>query len=191
MELKSGIKPYNLIFVPDPRLNQKSQDVLEVNEEIKECMDRLLATIHANEGIGISAVQVGMMKRIVVIDIDGVHEKMKQNDIPKMHGGKPLYMINPEVIEKSQETDTIDEGCMSVPSVYISVTRPAEITVKYLDYNGAEQVMKVEKGLLSACIQHEIDHTNGVIILDYISPLKRQMQVKKVEKYKKLLKRAG
>lgn len=189
MDTITQAKPYNLVLVPDVRLNQKSADVLEINDEVRECMDRLLATIHANQGIGISAVQVGIMKRIVVIDIDGVHKKLEQDHIPGMHGGKPLYMVNPELIEKSTELETMDEGCMSVPNVYVNVTRSAEIKVKYLDYEGKEQTLKVEKGLLSACIQHEIDHTNGVIILDYLSPLKRQMQMKKVEKYKKLLQR--
>lgn len=184
-------KPYNLVLVPDVRLNQKSSPVFEVNDEIRECMDRLLATIHANQGIGISAVQVGIMKRIVVIDIDGAYKNIEQNEIPEMHGDKPLFMVNPEIIEKSSEMETMDEGCMSVPNVYVNITRPSSIKVKYLDYDGQEQILTAEKGLLSACIQHEIDHANGITILDHLSPLKRQMQLKKVEKYKKLLKRVG
>jgi peptide deformylase len=182
-------KPYNLIFVPDPRLNQKSEPVLEVNDEIRVIMDRLLATIHANDGIGITAVQVGILKRIVVIDIDGAYKKDPNNKEPEVHGGKPLFMINPEIIEASNDKSSMDEGCMSVPGVYVSIERPNTVSVRFLDYDGKEQTLRVEKGLLSACIQHEIDHANGITIIDGLSPLKKQMQLKKVDKFKKAKKR--
>jgi len=193
MDKNKSSEPYEIVVYPDPRLHQKSETVEVVNYEIRAILDRMLLTIHKDDGLGLSGVQVGVMKRIVVIDIDGAYElAYKDTDRkipPKLHGGVPLFLVNPEIIEKSEEKYTINEGCMSIPGVYIDMERAAKVKVKYLDYNGKEQTITAEKSTLSACLQHEIDHTNGKLTIDSLSPLKRSMQLKKAEKYLKAVKR--
>ena len=175
-------KSLKVIHEPDPRLRQKSELVAEVNDEIRSFIDDMVRTMHDENGVGLAAVQVGVLKRIVVIDHDWIIKERDKSDMPLL--GTFLFMINPKIVRISGDKAKRDEGCLSFPGVYCEIERPAEVEVEYLDYNGKEQKI-IAEGLLSACIQHEIDHTNGVVFLDYLSPLKRKMMVKKLEKYKK------
>ena len=135
----------------------------------------MLETMYSAPGIGLAAVQIGILKRLIVIDIS--KEKEKKN---------PLFLINPKIISKSKSTSTYEEGCLSLPGHFAEIERPAECHVKYVDYTGEEKEIKAS-GLLSTCIQHEIDHLNGVLFIDYLSKLKRDMIVKKLVKHKKEL----
>jgi peptide deformylase len=173
--------PYEIVTIPDKRLSERSLEVNEITTEIKEKLNRMLATVHAHDGIGVSGVQVGIMKRLVVIDIDGANA-LDGKEYEPLHGDQPLFIINPEITYTSQEKRTIQEGCLSVPDVYVDVTRPNVVEVKYLDMDGNEKVIKAEGNLLAACLQHEIDHLNGRLIIDQFSPLKRNLYLKKAEK---------
>jgi peptide deformylase len=171
-----------LVIWPDKRLKQKSEPVKVVDDALRAELDEMVhATIH-NEGVGLSGVQVGIMKNIFVVDVDYCISRYPESatDNPEM---KEIYsMINAEIIEASKEKASYQEGCLSLPGLdFPQVERPAVVKVKYLDYNGKEQVATV-KGLLSSCIQHEMDHCEGVLVLDHLTPLKRQMQIKKIEK---------
>ena len=135
----------------------------------------MLETMYAAPGIGLAAVQVGILKRVIVIDMS--KDKEKKN---------PFFFINPEIISKSKNTSTYEEGCLSLPGYFAEIERPAECQVKYIDYYGKKKEIKAT-GLLSTCIQHEIDHLNGVLFIDYLSKLKRDMIVKKLIKQKKEL----
>ena len=123
-------------------------------------MDDMLETMYAAPGIGLAAVQIGILKRLIVIDISKKDEKKD-----------PLFLINPEIISKSNNTSTYEEGCLSLPGHFAEIERPAECQVSYLDYNGKKKI--TAKGLLSTCIQHEVDHLNGILFIDYLSKLKR------------------
>jgi peptide deformylase len=128
-------------------------------------------------GIGLAAIQIGILKRVVVIDLSKDEEKKK-----------PIFLINPEIISRSKNTSIYEEGCLSLPGQYFEIERPAECRVKYLDYNGDLKELKAD-GLLSTCIQHEVDHLNGVLFIDYLSKLKKSMIVKKLVKQKQTLER--
>lgn len=169
-----------LLFVPHPKLSQVAEPVTEVNDAIRQQLDDLEETMYVEDGVGLAAVQVGIMKRMIIVD---------QLWFTDQEGRKPLHMVNPEIIEASSKMETHAQGCVSVPGVQLDVARPSKITVKYLDYNGKEQTLKAE-GLYATCIHHEIDHLNGVTLLDYMSPLKKKMALKKVRKYEKALERA-
>jgi len=123
-------------------------------------------------GIGLAAIQVGILKRIVVIDISKEEKK------------NPLFLVNPEIIYKSKNTSVYEEGCLSLPGQFAEIERPAECHIKYIDYNGKEKKLET-KGLLATCIQHEIDHLNGILFIDYLSKLKKDMIIKKLVKHKK------
>ena len=135
----------------------------------------MLETMYSAPGIGLAAVQVGILKRAIVIDVS--RDKEKKN---------PFFLINPEIIYKSKNTSIHEEGCLSLPGYFAEIERPAECRVKYIDYHGKKKEIKAS-GLLSTCIQHEIDHLNGVLFIDYLSKLKRDMIVKKLVKQKKEL----
>jgi peptide deformylase len=139
-------------------------------------MDDMLDTMYAAPGIGLAAIQIGVPKRVIVIDISKEEEK------------KPFYFINPKIIFKSNNNSTYEEGCLSVPGQFAEINRPDKCKVKYLDYNGKEQILDAE-GLLAICIQHEIDHLEGILFIDYLSKLKKNMIVKKLSKQKKSLER--
>ncbi len=165
----------NIVVEPDPILRRKSENLEKVDDELKKLLDEMLETMYAAPGIGLAAVQIGILKRLIVIDISKENEKKN-----------PLYLINPKIISKSKNTSIYEEGCLSLPGHFAEIERPAECKIKYLDYNGKEKEMKAE-GLLSTCIQHEIDHLNGVLFIDYLSKLKKDMIVKKLIKHKKEL----
>jgi peptide deformylase len=162
-----------IITAPDPRLKKKSKPVEAVDDGVRQLMDDMLETMYAAPGIGLAAPQVGVLKRVIVLDID--REDMKTGPIP---------MANPEIVEASDEDATYDEGCLSLPEHYSEVVRPAKVTVRYLDRDGKKQEMKCE-GLLATCVQHEIDHLDGILFVDHISALKRNMILRKLLKTRK------
>jgi peptide deformylase len=164
----------DIIKLPEPILKTVSAPVPAVTEEVRALIADMLDTMYAAPGIGLAAVQIGVPKRIVVSDI-------AKDDEPK----SPMCFINPEMVWRSEETTDYEEGCLSIPEVYDKVVRPAEVRVRYLDRDGAEQEMHCT-GLLATCIQHEIDHLNGILFIDYLSRLKRDRIVKKFIKAAKL-----
>ncbi len=167
----------NIVIEPDPILRKKSDYLEKVDDELRRLMDDMLETMYAAPGIGLAAVQIGILKRLIVIDITKNDEKKD-----------PLFLINPEIISKSSNTSTYEEGCLSLPGHFAEIERPAECQVSYMDYNGKKKEMTA-KGLLSTCIQHEVDHLNGVLFIDYLSKLKKDMIIKKLVKHKKELKK--
>ena len=162
-----------ILTAPDPRLKKKAKPVASVDAEVRQLMDDMLETMYDAPGIGLAAPQVGELKRVVVLDID--REDVKT--------GK-LCMANPEIIEASDEDATYEEGCLSVPEHYSDVVRPAKVTVRYLDRDGAPHELACD-GLLSTCVQHEIDHLDGILFIDHISALKRNMILRKLLKARK------
>ena len=160
-----------ILTEPDPFLRQVSQDVEEVNDKIRRLMDDMLETMYSAPGIGLAAIQVGVPKRVIVIDLSKEEKK------------KPLYFVNPKVIVKSKNNSTYEEGCLSVPGQFAEVDRPDKCHINYLDYNGQKKELKAE-GLLATCIQHEMDHLEGILFIDYLSKLKRSMIIKKLSKIK-------
>ena len=165
-----------ILTEPDPFLRQTSKDVDEVDDAARKLMDDMLDTMYAAPGIGLAAIQVGIPKRIIVIDLSKEEEK------------KPLFFVNPKIILKSNNNATYEEGCLSVPGQFAEIDRPDRCHVNYLDYYGDEQDLKAE-GLLATCIQHEMDHLEGILFIDYLSKLKKSFIVKKLSKQKKILER--
>ncbi len=157
---------------PDEKLRTKAQPVTDVNDEIRKIISDMFETMYAENGVGLAATQVDIHQRIVVIDVSENKEH-------------PYVLINPEIIRKSDETLINEEGCLSVPGCYAKVDRSVDVTVKALDENGKEFSLDGEE-LLAICIQHELDHLNGVLFVDYLSPLKRQRIKKKLEKEARL-----
>lgn len=153
-----------------------------VDDSIRKLCSDMLETMYANHGIGLAAVQVGVHKRIIVIDISNAAARYGDTDNASF---KAMALINPEIIAESDEFSRYNEGCLSFPDQYSDVDRPADVTVRYLDEQGNKQTLEA-KGLLATCIQHEIDHVNGVVFVDHISKLKRDMIIKRLTKAKKL-----
>jgi peptide deformylase len=160
-----------ILTIPDPVLRQKSLLVEDVTDETRRFMDQMLATMYEAPGIGLAAIQVGETRRIITIDV-------ARDDEAK----KPLFLINPEIVWRSEEErSTYEEGCLSIPDYYAEVERPAKVRVRYVDYHGKPQEQEAD-GLLAVCIQHEVDHLNGVLFIDYLSKLKRDLVVRKFTK---------
>jgi peptide deformylase len=157
----------NILHFPDPRLRQKAAPVAEVDDSIRTLVDDMFETMYEAPGIGLAAVQVNVLKRVIVIDIS---EDKSQ----------PQCFINPELVE-SHGHEKMDEGCLSVPGIYEPVTRAKDIRVRYLDRDGKQQELEVD-GLLAVCIQHEMDHLDGKLFVDYLSEMKRNRIRKKLEK---------
>jgi len=157
---------------PDPRLKTKASPVTEITAATTTIIDNMIATMYEEKGVGLAATQVDIHQRIVVIDVSE-------------DGDQPIVLINPEIIAKSEDTLINEEGCLSVPGVYAKVDRHTTCTVKALDRNGKEFTLDGEE-LLSICIQHELDHLNGILFVDYLSPLKRQRIKTKLEKEARL-----
>ncbi len=162
-----------ILTVPDKRLKQKSAPVEGgVTDEHRALMDDMLETMYAAPGIGLAAIQIGVPLRIIVMDLsreEGVRE--------------PRYFVNPEILWRSEELAPYEEGCLSVPEIYDEVERPARVRLRYLNYRG-EQIEEEAEGLYAVCIQHEMDHLEGVLFIDHLSRLKRESAVKKVRKAK-------
>ena len=166
-----------ILTEPNTLLRQKSLPVETVDKEVQQLMDDMLETMYAAPGIGLAAVQVGVPKRIIVLDLAGKEE-------PK----NPMFFINPEIIEKSSNNSLYEEGCLSVPGQFAEISRPDKCHLKYLNYKGESKEIKAE-GMLATCIQHEIDHLEGILFIDYLSKLKKSMIVKKLSKQKKEIER--
>ncbi len=166
------IKP--LIILPDPILRQVSKPIETVDSEVKALADDMLETMYDAPGIGLAAIQIGVARRMLVLDVSKEGEDKK-----------PLVFINPEVVSASDARSVYEEGCLSIPDYYAEVERPAAITVKHLDRDGKEQLTEAD-GLLATCLQNEIDHLNGVLFIDHISKLKREMVIRKFTKAAKL-----
>jgi peptide deformylase len=166
-----AIRP--ILTAPDPRLKTISQPVGVVDDELRRLMDDMLETMYDAPGIGLAAIQIGVPKRVIVMDLAGKDEEPH-----------PRYFVNPEIVWVSEETSSYNEGCLSVPEVYDDVERPAKIRVRYLDYDGSQKEIEAD-GLLATCLQHEMDHLKGVLFIDHLSMLKRGMIVRKLTKAKK------
>jgi peptide deformylase len=159
-----------IITLPDKRLRLKSEPVKRIDANIRKLVDDLFETMYDAPGIGLAAIQIGVAKRIVTMDLSKKEEEYK-----------PQVFINPEITWKSAEKSKYEEGCLSIPEFYEEVERPAQVKVKFLDIDGNEQEIEAS-GLLATCLQHEIDHTNGVLFIDHISKLKRDRITKKFAK---------
>jgi peptide deformylase len=162
-----------IITLPDPRLRKASEPVGRVDDKLRKLMDDMLETMYAAPGVGLAAVQVGVPIRLIVLDT------AKDEESPQ-----PLAMVNPEIVKLSSEQRVHEEGCLSIPDVRVEIERPASLTVRYTDRDGKEQQLSAD-GLLATAIQHEIDHLNGRLIIDFMSKLKRDMVVRKFKKLAK------
>jgi len=168
-----------IVLAPDPVLKAKAKPIAAVDDSIRRLMDDMLETMYAAPGIGLAANQVGVLKRVLVLDV------AREDDPPQ-----PMGMANPEVVWVSEEMSVYNEGCLSLPEHYADITRPKEVRVRYLDRDGKKQEIAAD-GLLATCIQHEIDHLDGVLFVDHLSALKRNMILKKLVKLKKQLAEDG
>ena len=166
-----------ILVEPNKILRQKSLKVDKVDEDLQKLMDDMLETMYAAPGIGLAAIQVGVPKRVIVLDLSSRDEKIA-----------PMYFVNPEIVNKSEINSTYEEGCLSVPGQFAEIDRPEKCHIKYLDYYGQPKEIQAE-GMLATCIQHEMDHLEGVLFIDYLSKLKKTMIVKKLSKQKKALER--
>jgi len=166
-----------ILTEPNKILREKSLLVEKFDEDLQKLMDDMLETMYAAPGIGLAAIQIGIPKRVIVLDIE-----------QKKGTKSPMFFINPEIIEKSENNSTYEEGCLSVPGQFAEVDRPDKCHVKYLDDHGQPKEIKAE-GMLATCIQHEIDHLEGILFIDYLSKLKKSMIIKKLSKQKKAIER--
>ncbi len=158
---------------PHPILKQKAEKVDKVDNELRQLLDDMLETMYVSNGCGLAAPQVGVSKRMVVIDIAAEGEEPR-----------PMYLVNPEIVWASDEKEVCEEGCLSVPGQRAEVERPASVKIRYLDYNGNPQELLAED-FLAVAAQHELDHLDGILYIDHLSRLKRQMLLKKLEKFRK------
>jgi len=168
-----------ILVLPDPRLRAVADPVDRIDDDIKKLAQDMLDTMYAAPGIGLAATQIGEMKRVVVMDL-------AKDGEPKA----PIVMVNPEILKVSEDTEVSEEGCLSIPEFYYDVERPAGVTVRYTDLDGKEVTREADERL-AVCIQHEIDHLDGVLYIDYLSRLKRDRVLKKFEKAERLAKRAS
>ena len=166
---------YEIVIVPDPVLKQTAQAVERIDDALRAQMDKMLATMYDAPGIGLAANQVGILNRVLVMDV----AQREGEDFRK-----PICMVNPEVIWTSEEPSIWEEGCLSIPGQYAEVQRPKHVRVKYINYHGNPEEAEFED-LASHCVQHEIDHLNGVLFIDYLSSLKRNMLLRKLQKAQK------
>lgn len=168
-----------ILTVPDPRLKQRASPVPAVDAEVRRLLRDMLEAMHAANGIGLAAPQVGVLKRLIVVDVSAAEEE-----------ARPHLMTNPEIVWRSEELALGEEGCLSLPEQYADVSRPARVRVRYLDFDNAPRELEAD-GLLARCIQHEIDHLGGVLFVDHISALKRGIILRKLTKAKRQLVAAG
>ena len=167
-----AIRP--ILTAPDPRLREVSKPADKVDDALRALMDDMLETMYDAPGIGLAAIQVGVPLRVIVMDLAGEDEEPA-----------PRFFVNPEILDPSEETSLYQEGCLSVPEYFEDVERPATCRVRYLDYDGKEQILEAE-GLLATCIQHEMDHLEGVLFIDHLSRLKRDRILRKLKKERRL-----
>ncbi|WP_299968121.1 peptide deformylase [uncultured Roseobacter sp.] len=167
-----------ILLHPDPRLKKPSVPVEDLSDARRALADDMLETMYAAPGIGLAAPQIGVLERLIVLDcVKGENER-----------ARPLVMFNPEIVAASEETSVYEEGCLSIPEQFADVTRPAEVQVRWIDPQGAEQQEGFD-GLWATCVQHEIDHLDGKLFIDYLKPLRRQMITRKMVKMKRELAR--
>ena len=166
-----------ILTEPNKILREKSIKVDRVDSDLQKLMDDMLETMYSAPGIGLAAIQVGVPKRVIVLDISAKDEQKK-----------PIFFVNPEIVKKSETNSTYEEGCLSVPGQFAEIDRPDKCHIKYLDYYGVEKEIKAE-GMLATCIQHEMDHLEGILFIDYLSKLKKTMIIKKLSKQKKAIER--
>ena len=164
----------NIIVAPDPRLKLRANAVERVDDQLRQFMDDMLETMYASDGIGLAATQVGVLKRVLVLDI-----------AQRKNRHEPMFFVNPEIFWESPDLNTYNEGCLSFPGQFDDVTRPKKVKVKFLDYHGNPQEIEADE-LLATCLQHEIDHLNGKVFVDYLSPIKRDIILRKLKKEKRL-----
>ena len=162
-----------ILEYPDPRLRTRATPVATVDDSVRQLLDDMLETMYDAPGIGLSGNQIGLLRRLVVLDVARADEKPN-----------PIRMVNPEILWRSEELSTYNEGCLSLPEQYADVSRPAQIKFRYLDEKGHRQEMQAD-GLLATCVQHEIDHLEGVLFVDHLSALKRNIILRKLAKVQK------
>jgi peptide deformylase len=190
-------KTYPIIYVPNAVLKTVSSPVESLTSDIQKQMDMMLETMHVEKGIGLAANQVNITNRVLVMDVpEGCWEYQGEDSdgilqIGSAHRGdkdaptaQPLLMANPEIVKQSEQRSVYLEGCLSLPNQFADVERPAHVTIKYIDRDGKERT-KDFSGLDSHCVQHEIDHLNGILFVDYLSKLKRDTLLRKLDKYKR------
>ncbi len=164
----------NILIHPDPRLKKVCAPVADLTDELRKLADDMLETMYDAPGIGLAAPQIGVLDRLIVLDC-----VKEEGEAPR-----PLVMFNPEIIASSDETSVYEEGCLSIPEQYAEVTRPKVVDVAWMDQNGNARHETFD-GLWATCVQHEIDHLNGKLFIDYLKPLKRQMITRKMQKLKR------
>ena len=176
-----------IITIPNPILKKKCKPVNKINGEVKNILDDMLKTMYS-AGIGLAAPQVGIDKRLIVLDVSprpGLKRyQEKKNEVKNKIKPNPFQMINPEITWLSKEKDTDEEGCLSIPGIMANVTRPSSCKVKYLDKNGNKKELHAD-GLLSRCLQHEIDHIDGILFIDRLSKIKKNIILRKFKKLQK------
>jgi peptide deformylase len=163
-----------ILIHPDPRLKKPAQPITDLSDDLRRLADDMLETMYAAPGIGLAAPQIGVDTRLIVMDCIKA-----EGEAPR-----PMAMFNPEILAESDERSTYEEGCLSIPDIYADVERPAAVTVRWIDRDGNEQQDSFD-GLWATCLQHEIDHLNGVLFIDYLTPLRRQLITRKMVKLKK------
>jgi peptide deformylase len=167
-----SVKP--VLTAPDPRLKAVSDSVGRVDDEVRRLIDDMIESMYAADGIGLAAIQLGVPKRVIVMDLD--QKEGKKN---------PRVFVNPKILWKSEEMATFEEGCLSVPEIWEDVERPARIRAEYVDRDGVQQILEAD-GLLATCLQHEMDHLEGILFIDHLSKLKRSIALRKLQKAKRL-----
>jgi peptide deformylase len=186
---------YDIVLHPDPVLKETAHEIGAITPDIQAQATRMLETMYATKGIGLAANQVNILNRMFVMDLDPncwayVDETKPVMEITSRHRAEdertsnPIVMINPKIVKESEQRSVYFEGCLSIPQQYADVERPAHVTVEYVDINGNMKTWEVS-GLESHCVQHELDHLNGVLFIDHLSRLKRNTLIRKLEKYKK------
>ena len=177
-----------ILTEPNAILREKSLKVTQVDEDLQNLMNDMLETMYAAPGIGLAAIQVGVPKRVIVIDLKWNEKTEDINDQNNKEKKNPMFFINPEIVKKSLINSKYEEGCLSVPGQFADIERPDKCHIKYLDYHGNPKEIFAE-GMLATCIQHEIDHLDGILFIDYLSKLKKSMIIKKLTNQKKQLDR--
>jgi peptide deformylase len=167
----------DIITIPDKKLRLTSDPVERVDDDLRRFADQMLETMYAADGIGLAAIQVGVPRRLITVDVSRREDENAER--------KPMVLINPEILSASDETAVYGEGCLSIPEYYADVERPASVRVAYTDRAGARHEIEAN-GILSVCLQHEIDHLNGKLFIDYLSKLKRDMVIRKFTKQARL-----
>jgi peptide deformylase len=171
------VSKLEIITLPDRRLRSKSVEVERIDDDLRQFLDDMLETMYDAPGIGLAAIQVGVDRRITVVD---VARREDETAAPN-----PIYLINPRILSSSEERSIHEEGCLSIPEYYADVERPASVRVGFLDRHGKPQELEAH-GILATCLQHEIDHMDGVLFIDYLSKLKRDMVIRKFRKHGRL-----